>query len=206
MTKARDAGGAADAGDAGGPGTALGALEAQQDQQELYPELAEAIARHVHAHHYQWEDRINLPPIQTFDTMCASYFQIPAGVLAKLGLLRALDDVGGRWAFAVEPDGFADVVRANRHLGCSFDTLVLAAIELVGQGRECQELLDLLALLEICEPTTYRTRTNSGPRRLEDYANRDAWVSYEVPDFQVTWTARHAYYDRLRRDWVTLIA
>jgi hypothetical protein len=171
-----------------------------------YEALAEAIAHHVHRHHYHEEARVDLPPIHTFDTLCASYFQIPAGVLEKLGLLEPLDDIGRRFAFTTTPEHFAAKIRANRKTGCSFDTLVLAAIELVEKKHACQTLLDMLAALGLCEPVTCRTRTvPAPPKRYEDFPNREMWRTMAIPDFEITWTARRDHYDQLFKTWPELI-
>ncbi|MEQ8655630.1 MAG: hypothetical protein RIC87_24475 [Kiloniellales bacterium] len=125
-------------------------------KEPTYAELAAAIARYVHWHLYTWEERIDLPPIQTFDTMCASYYQIPAGVLEKVGVLSPLDESGRRFVFTCEPEDCEAVAQENENCGCSFDALVVAAIELIDfTALPNREIFEALVALGVCEPGPY---------------------------------------------------
>ncbi|MEM7742201.1 MAG: hypothetical protein AAF409_00710 [Pseudomonadota bacterium] len=161
----------------------------------------------MHRHHYREAERVKLPPIRIFDTVCASYCQIPAGVLSKLRLLASLDDIGRRWAFRAEPAGFEDVIRAHVAQGYFFDTLVVAAIELVQKRWECPELLDHLAGIGICEPAVYRTKmVPPFPQAFRmSGVPGSIYEPHAVPDFEVTWSDRKTCYDDLRQSGLTLM-
>ena len=141
-----------------------------------YEEVANVLALYVYNVCYREEPRIDLPPIKTFDNLCMSQLQIPAGVLTKLKIIEPLDDIGRRSVFICEPSEFRNRAIQNKAQGCSFDTLVLAVICLVeNEGSEEAGLRECLVGLGLFEPGG------------------------------LIWTPKKAYYDKLYSDWPTLI-
>src|SRR5690554_4004217 len=97
-----------------------------------YEELAEVIARYVHAHLY-YEVREHGTSTWIFDHMYSSTYQIASGVLSRLAILAALSKGGPYSQFTCSPDEFADVIAHNKENGCSYGVLMLALICLAQQ-------------------------------------------------------------------------
>ncbi len=175
-----------------------------------YEDIAEDLALYVYNVWYREEPRINLPPIKTFDNVCSSQFQIPAGVLTKLKINEPIDDIGRRSVFVCEPSDFKKRAIENKSQGCGFDTLVLAVICLAeNDGPKEEGLLKCLIQLGLCKPVEFKTKTIRFPPvglKADDFRFPIDRKEIEVPDFALEWTDKRAFYDELRRDWVSLIA
>ena len=178
------------------------------DQPIPYEKVAAVVARHVYNFWYREEARIDLPPIRTFDNMCAGSLQIPAGVLTKLKILEPIDSIARRTVFICEPDEFEAIAKENQENGCSYDTVVLAVLSLTEYNKDCTDLFDCLMELGICESVEDRTRTydtSKVPGALAELLPEAFPSTITVPSYEVKWTAKKPYYDELRKDWVSLI-
>lgn len=92
-----------------------------------YEELAEFIARYVHAYLYLPEEN---HPDSTWnvDHMFSSTYEIPTGVLICLDILAPMNKGDPRSQFTCSPDEFADVIARNKEKGCSYAMLMNAII------------------------------------------------------------------------------
>ncbi len=162
-------------------------------------DLALALAKHVHETHYKLESRIELPPVLVFDDLCMGSFQIPAGVLTKLGVLRPLDGSFRRHVFTCEKEKFGEVIEANLNHCCSYDTLVLALICLAEfHGKNDSEIFRKLVELGLCETDYKYVSKGGGNFKVLDQNGREVVVP------KIQWTDKKGYYDNL--DWPELIA
>ena len=155
----------------------------------IYEELAETIAQCVYCHLQKEERLVDGTTVKLVDNMCASQFQIPTGVLNRLGILKPLDQIGRRFEFACGPPDFAALIARNKDEGCSYDTLVLALIclrrsreELLWAHPDADRIEDLLVRLGVCT-----THEPSDP-----------------PD-QMNWTEKYDHYARLYETWRDLL-
>lgn len=121
-----------------------------------YIALAEAIARCVHADlstevdSHEPEDGRRVRVI--VDNACESGMQIATGVLSRLNILVPLDPLGRRHAFTCDPNGFRDTIARHEADGCTYDTLVLAAICLLENHHRASGIVPILTRLGIVEP------------------------------------------------------
>ncbi len=177
-------------------------------QELTYIELAEALARHVYKNHYKPQQRIGLPPIEIFDDLYMSSFQIPAGVLKKLGILvplnenwEASEDGMRAHVFCCEPAEFRKTIESNHENGCSFDALVLANICMVEfDGVEsASDIFNMLVQLGVCEAELILVRKEySGPEILKP-------ETQELTT-EINWTEKKKHLDTLYLNWPELIA
>lgn len=138
-----------------------------------YEELVDVLARHIHDHWLR---------IGAFDHQFSSGQQIAATVLEKLSILKRVGD--GRYStplvFACEPEDFKKRGADNQHMGCSYETVVLALLAIMDYGMPEDELYECLARLGICKQDS---------------------------DGHYAWTERHAFYMKeLYPNWTSLIA
>ncbi len=114
-----------------------------------YEELVDTLARHVHTYWLR-DDGLG---IETFDHNYCSNQQIPAAVLAKLGILKRVGDgiYGTPLAFDCLPEEFEKRAAENRERGCAYDTVVLSLLAIMEYGKPEDELHACLARLGICE-------------------------------------------------------
>ncbi len=193
-----------------------------------YTDLIAAIARYVHRHLYEEEPRINLPPLRSFDTLCASYYQIPAGVLERVGVMVPESEGSRRYIFTCEPDQFETITSKNEMDGCAYDTVVMAVIELVEfTPRPNLELFEHLAALNICLPIGELPVDRVGAEnviavdqttlqnRRDVRANGVVWTivgnAPEDPPFlgedriAFQWTKKKENYDKMFNSWSILL-
>jgi hypothetical protein len=116
-----------------------------------YEELAEVIARHLHAHLYLEERLGDGSTERNVDNMCCSGLQIATRVLNRLDILVPLDDLARRNEFSCEPSDFSKVIAQNKSNGCSLDTLFLALLCLLNQHGS-KELRNYCVEIGLCEP------------------------------------------------------
>ncbi len=127
-------------------------METGEKVDTSYEGLVDVLARHVHKY---W--RLDTHPNQ-IHSWSSSQYQIPAGVLAKLGILKPLDKIGARYAFTCTPDEFKRIATENKDRGCSYDTVVLALIEvteIMYPSPVDEDLVACLSKLGVCAARTF---------------------------------------------------
>ena len=177
-----------------------------------YQELAEAIAYCVHARMYQPEPYKNRQKM-TVDTACSSDFQIPAGVLTRLEILKHLDEIHRRHDFSCLPDEFPDRIAQHKEKGCSYDTLVLSLICLLELYPNQQDVHDYLVRLGVCRPVDEGEEAEPPPPPDPRVAgtNWQVLMADRQRNYQrwqhdrIKWTDKKGSYDKLRLRWVELL-
>jgi hypothetical protein len=153
-----------------------------------YEELAKAIAFCVHARMYGPETTGDMMVMQVYD-MASSGYQVPAFVLHRFDILESRGGSEQRHDFTCLPKEFCDRIARNKTRGCSYDTLVLAAICLLEIYPNQPDIRKLLVRLGVCEP-------------FDDDEDRSAkWRE----DVDVKWTDRYRDYNALMDDWPELV-
>lgn len=166
-----------------------------------YIELAKALALQIHRHLYKLERRINLPSVMIFDDVCMSNFQIPAGVLTKLGILRPFEGSFRHHEFTCEPENFEITIKNNIETGCDYDVLILALICIVDHSMDDNaDIFSLLVKLGVCEAEYEYVQKGVGNYKV---FNRDGTKAMKP---RIKWTEKKKHYDEIGRNWTVLIA
>ncbi len=176
-----------------------------------YGELAELLANYVYENWYreepgEWHKHAKpgekLPPVQVFDHMFSSMYQLCAFALEKLKITKFID--GSRSVFLCAPEDFKATAERNKAKGCSYDTLVVTLIDITQYDRIDDKLVACLANLGICEPEPEQVPAEFSVLNFDTRQKIPVKV-VGVSRPSVVWTERKKYYDEYGREWTKLI-
>ena len=176
-----------------------------------YEELAERLDCYVYDTWYrdqpgEWhkivKPGVKLPPIRVFDHRFTSMYQLCAYALEGLRIVKFINRSCA--VFQCEPIDFRLTALKNQAAGCSYDTLVLALVWIVEEDVRDLTLLRCLAQLGLCEPEFKEVPA--------EFSYLDFSTMKKIPvkvlgktRLEVVWTKRKDYYDKLGKDWTSLV-